>query len=79
MRDGYIHILTKVGYRPEHRVIMEQKMGRPLVKGESVHHLDGDRANNEPKNLELWIRPSPNGVRALDLICPHCGQRYIDI
>jgi hypothetical protein len=36
-----------------HRVVAEQKLGRPLKKGEIVHHLDGDPTNNHPDNLEV--------------------------
>ena len=35
----------------EHRVIAEQKIGRPLRKGEIVHHIDGNFRNNSPDNL----------------------------
>jgi hypothetical protein len=37
----------------QHREVMEQKLGRPLEPWENVHHLDGDKANNDPANLEL--------------------------
>jgi hypothetical protein len=39
--------------RHEHRVIAEQKMGRPLAPGEVVHHIDGDNRNNAPENLQV--------------------------
>jgi len=32
---------------------MEALLGRKLLKGEVVHHKDGDKANNDPKNLEV--------------------------
>lgn len=40
-------------YRLEHRVILEIVLGRRLVMHEVVHHLDGDKANNIPENLEI--------------------------
>jgi hypothetical protein len=40
--------------RLEHRIVMEEKLGRPLRKGEVVHHIDGDKANNDPSNLILF-------------------------
>jgi hypothetical protein len=39
------------GYVYEHIVVAEQKIGRPVIKGEQVHHLDHDRLNNDPANL----------------------------
>ncbi len=37
----------------QHRLRMENHIGRKLNRGEVVHHIDGDRANNEMDNLEL--------------------------
>ena len=41
------------GYVREHRLLMEQKLGRLLLPHEVVHHIDGDVANNNPDNLKL--------------------------
>jgi hypothetical protein len=65
-------------YIPEHRLVMEQILRRRLVRGEIVHHKDGNRQNNQPDNLELFVKHGhPNGVRASDLVCPHCDKPYI--
>ena len=37
--------------RHEHRQVVETLLGRPLKPGEVVHHLDGDKRNNDPDNL----------------------------
>lgn len=42
------------GYVREHRLVMEQKLGRPLRRDEVVHHLDRNRQNNHPDNLSLF-------------------------
>lgn len=38
-------------YEKEHRVVIEKYLGRKLIKGEVVHHIDGNRLNNDIENL----------------------------
>lgn len=42
-----------------HRAIAMLKIGRELERGEVVHHLDHDKSNNNPDNLEVcssrWV------------------------
>ena len=39
-----------------HRKVMEEKLGRKLTSNEIVHHIDGNKLNNNPNNLELTNR-----------------------
>ncbi len=59
---------NKKGYVLEHILIMEEKLGRHLVEGETVHHRNGIRGDNRLENLELWCQPQPAGIRVSDAI-----------
>jgi len=39
-----------------HRVVAEQGLGRKLKRNEVVHHLDGNKLNNDPDNLIVMTR-----------------------
>lgn len=47
------HLADCRGYAYEHRVVIEAKIGRKLKKGEQVHHIDHNKLNNHPSNLEV--------------------------
>lgn len=75
MTNGYVRVRSKDhpdansdGYMLEHRLVMEQKLGRRLTKAESVHHVNGNRADNRPENLELWSKSQPSGQRVDDKV-----------
>ena len=64
--DGLPARRSKGGRTAEHRLVMEQTLGRKLLPGEEVHHRNGDKEDNRPGNLELWRGSHPAGVRVSD-------------
>ncbi len=42
-----------LGYVYEHRLVVEERLGRLLRSDEVVHHRDGDKRNNAAENLEV--------------------------
>ena len=82
---GYIYVYCpehpyafKNGCVPEHRLIMEEKLGRYLLPSETVHHKGiryGDirnRSDNLTDNLELRIGNHGEGIV---LMCANCELR----
>jgi predicted DNA-binding protein len=52
---GYVSLrgYKQVNSKHIHRAVAEEKMGRKLLPGEVVHHIDGDKTNNSPENLQV--------------------------
>jgi len=67
-RSGYVVLTQGTTFRQyEHRVVMEQMIGRELRPEESVHHKNGIKDDNRPENLELWAKKHLGGQRVSDI------------
>lgn len=62
--DHPLHIGN--GYAYEHRLVASEMLGRALTRGELVHHVNGDKADNRPENLQIVRRGEHNHLHLID-------------
>lgn len=52
----------------DHRLIKEHEIGRPLVKGEVIHHIDSNGLNNIPENLIILNKQEHDKLHGLEMM-----------
>lgn len=64
--DGYLRVSNYNENYFVHRRVMEDHLGRTLTADEIVHHIDGNKTNNDITNLKLETRSSHMKVHDSD-------------
>jgi uncharacterized Zn-finger protein len=80
--NGYIRLYLSDGrVIEEHRYVMEQHLGRKLLRNEVVHHIDENKKNNELTNLQLLTnsehaKKHAKKVEDIKFVCPICKTEF---
>lgn len=84
--DGYVTVLRpghpnadSVGRVYQHVLVAEQILGRPLQKGEVVHHLNHDPSDNRPDNLRVCKDQAEHlALHAQERLVQHGGRPMLE-
>jgi len=81
-KNGYISIRSKNKLKLEHRLIMEEFLGRELYDNERVHHKNGIKNDNRIENLELrtiTTHPCGQSIEDMKSFCVDYLKKYSSV
>ena len=74
--QGYLHVYRKghhkadtYGRVPEHIIIMEEAIGRPIAENEIVHHINMEKLDNSFNNLSVVHRLDHHSIHHYYQLC----------
>ena len=87
-KDGRTRVVIKnddgtMSSKSYPRILMEEKLGRPLEPNEDVHHIDGNKENNLLDNLEIVKHGehqrshTPRKYFNTLMVCEVCGKSFV--
>lgn len=81
MKAPYKRIRINGKPMDEHRYIMEQHLGRKLLRSEYVHHINGNKLDNRIENLMIMTPLAHNRLHKEKhpkiKICLNCRKKFI--
>jgi hypothetical protein len=65
------------GFVREHRYVVEKYLGRYLTKDEIIHHIDGNKSNNNKENLKITSYFKHLPFQHKKICCPYCQRTFL--